>query len=239
MRARHARLVDLVGDLGDDDLLALAAPLDLLDVHARAHDDGAAPGAVRLLDAGAPVDEARGREVGAGDEADQVVDGRRRGCGSGAIVASMISPRLCGGMFVAMPTAMPPEPLTRRFGTRAGRTVGSCGGRRSSATKSTHSLSMSVRSSTRDAREARLGVPVGRRRIAVDRAEVALAVDERVAHREVLREADHRVVDGCVAVRVVLAEHVADDASRSCWYAARGAEPLLVGSSRGCAGGPA
>jgi hypothetical protein len=26
------------------------------------------------------------------------------------------SDRLCGGMFVAMPTAMPPAPLTRRFG---------------------------------------------------------------------------------------------------------------------------
>ena len=43
-----------------------------------------------------------------------------------AIVASMISPRLCGGMLVAMPTAMPPAPLTSRFGKRAGRTVGSC-----------------------------------------------------------------------------------------------------------------
>ena len=40
-------------------------------------------------------------------------------------VASIVSPRLCGGMFVAMPTAMPFEPLTRRFGKRAGSTVGS------------------------------------------------------------------------------------------------------------------
>ena len=50
-----ARLVLLVGDLGDDDLLAFAAPGDLLDLHARAHDDVAAPGALRRLDA------ARGR----------------------------------------------------------------------------------------------------------------------------------------------------------------------------------
>ncbi len=40
--------------------------------------------------------------------------------------ASMTSPRLCGGMFVAMPTAMPPEPLTSRFGNFAGSTDGSC-----------------------------------------------------------------------------------------------------------------
>ena len=42
-----------------------------------------------------------------------------------AIVASITSRRLCGGMFVAMPTAMPTEPLTSRFGKRAGRIDGS------------------------------------------------------------------------------------------------------------------
>ena len=43
-----------------------------------------------------------------------------------ATVASITSRRLCGGMLVAMPTAMPEEPLTSRFGKRAGRTIGSC-----------------------------------------------------------------------------------------------------------------
>jgi hypothetical protein len=38
---------------------------------------------------------------------------------------SITSRRLCGGMFVAMPTAMPEAPLTRRLGTRAGSTSGS------------------------------------------------------------------------------------------------------------------
>ena len=41
------------------------------------------------------------------------------------MVALMTSPRLWGGMFVAMPTAMPPAPLTSRFGKRAGTTDGS------------------------------------------------------------------------------------------------------------------
>ena len=36
----------------------------------------------------------------------------------------VISRRLCGGMFVVMPTAMPVAPLTSRFGSRAGRTSG-------------------------------------------------------------------------------------------------------------------
>ena len=39
--------------------------------------------------------------------------------------ASTTSPRLCGGMLVAMPTAMPPAPLTSRLGMREGSTVGS------------------------------------------------------------------------------------------------------------------
>ena len=59
--------------------------------------------------------------------------------------------------------------------------------------------------------ETRFRVPVGRGRIAVDRAEVALAVDQEIAHVEVLREADERVVGGRVAVRVVVADDFADD----------------------------
>ncbi|MNT48731.1 hypothetical protein D3C72_1855280 [compost metagenome] len=38
---------------------------------------------------------------------------------------SMTSVMLCGGMFVAMPTAIPDEPLISRFGIRVGKTVGS------------------------------------------------------------------------------------------------------------------
>ena len=38
---------------------------------------------------------------------------------------STISFRLCGAMFVAIPTAIPDEPFTRRFGNTDGRTSGS------------------------------------------------------------------------------------------------------------------
>ncbi len=65
-----------------------------------------------------------------------------------------------------------------------------------------------------DARHADFGVTHGGRRIAVHRAEVALPVDQQVAHRERLRHAHDGVVDGRVAVRVVLADDVADDAGR-------------------------
>jgi hypothetical protein len=46
-------------------------------------------------------------------------------------------------MLVAMPTAMPAEPLTIRLGRRAGRTVGSCSRSSKLGTKSTVFLSMS------------------------------------------------------------------------------------------------
>ena len=65
-----------------------------------------------------------------------------------------------------------------------------------------------------DGRHARFGVAHRRRRVAIDAAEVALAIDERVAQREVLRHADHGFVDRPVAVRVVPAHDIADDAGR-------------------------
>ena len=74
-----------------------------------------------------------------------------------------------------------------------------------------------------DAGQARLRVAHGRRAVAVDRSEVALAVDERIAHREVLGEPDEGVVQGHVAVRVVLAHHLADD---------RGALPVGAGGGQ-------
>ena len=42
-----------------------------------------------------------------------------------ATTPSTTSARLCGGMFVAMPTAMPAEPFTSRLGNRDGITDGS------------------------------------------------------------------------------------------------------------------
>ena len=62
-----------------------------------------------------------------------------------------------------------------------------------------------------DRGQARLRVAHGRGAVAVDAAEVPLPVDERVAHREVLGQPDEGVVQRDVAVRVVLAHHLADD----------------------------
>ena len=58
--------------------------------------------------------------------------------------ASITSLRLWGGMLVAIPTAIPVVPFTRRLGKRLGRTVGSFSVSSKLGTKSTVSLLMSA-----------------------------------------------------------------------------------------------
>ena len=64
------RLVDLIGDLVDDDLLAIAL-LHLLDLGLGSHLDAAAAGDVGLVNAAPADDEAAGREVGPGNQPDE------------------------------------------------------------------------------------------------------------------------------------------------------------------------
>ena len=65
-----------------------------------------------------------------------------------------------------------------------------------------------------DPRHPYFGITHCRRRIAIDRTEVTLPVDQQITHGKWLRHADNRVIDSSIAVRMVLADHVADDASR-------------------------
>ena len=231
-----AALAHAVRQLGDDDRALAAA--QLLDVGAGAHDDAAAAGAVGVADAGAADDDRAGREVGALDVLHQVLDVRRRGCRSASTIASIVSPRWCGGMFVAMPTAMPGGAVdeqvreARRQDERLALrlVVVRAEVDRVGVELAQHLLG--------ELREARLGVAHRGRRIVVDRAEVALAVDERVAQRERLGEAHERVVDRRVAVRVMVAHHVADDVRRTSRTAGPGGCRSST-SSRGRGGGPA
>lgn len=71
----QARLVQLVRQLGDHDLLAAANLVDVLDLGAGAHVDAATAGAIGLDDALATVDDAGSREVRARDVLHQLIDG--------------------------------------------------------------------------------------------------------------------------------------------------------------------
>ncbi len=73
----------------------------------------------------------------------------------------------------------------------------------------------------RDPRQPGLGVAIGGGPVAIDRAEVPLPIDQRIAQREVLYHPHQRVVHRDIAVRVVFAEHVSDDG-----------RALLVGTPR-------
>jgi hypothetical protein len=78
-----------------------------------------------------------------------------------------------------------------------------------------------------EGRQAAFRVAHRRRAVAVARTEVALAVDQRIAQREVLRHAHHGVIDAGIAVRVILADHVADHA-RALDVLGAGGKPHLV-----------
>ena len=97
---------------------------------------------------------------------------------------------------------------------------------------------MPVEQQPRDLGQARLGVAIGGGVIAVDIAEIALPVDQRVALREILREAHQRVVDRLVAMRVVLADDVADDAGAFLERLVRDRAAAAAWRA-GCADGPA
>ena len=66
----------------------------------------------------------------------------------------------------------------------------------------------------RDLGHARFGVAHGGSIIAVDIAEIALPVDKPVAHREFLRQPDHRIIDRRIPMRVELAHDISDNAGR-------------------------
>ena len=208
-QAAIAALLDHEGQLGDHDVVL--ALLALLDVHLGAHTDPAAAGLVGVADPGQAEDHAAGREVRALDVLHQtrrvdvrVVDvgdrGRDRlaqvvrrdvrghadGDAARAVDQQVREPRRQDDRLVVLAVVVGLE--VDRVGVQVAQHL------------------------ARDRRQPRLRVPHRCGRVLVDRPEVALAVDEHVAHREVLRQAHQGVIDRRVAVRVVLAHHVADDA---------------------------
>ncbi|OQB99600.1 MAG: hypothetical protein BWX79_03091 [Alphaproteobacteria bacterium ADurb.Bin100] len=205
-------LVDLVGQLVDDDGLALAA-VDVLEVAFGAHDHPATAGAVAVLHAVDAIDDSGRGEIGRRDDLHQFVDGGLRiaqqvqagvhhlievvrrdvgghshGDAAGAIDQQVRQlARQHQGFFFG---AVVVGPEIDRFLVDVGQHL------------------------VRDLGQADFGVTHGGGVVAVHRAEVALAIHQHVAHGEVLRHANDGVVDRLVAVRVVFTNHVADDAGR-------------------------
>ena len=115
-------LVHLVRNLGDDDRLLFLG--HVLNRHSGAHHKAAAAGFVGLRNAALAVEKSAGGKVRPLHVL-QHFGQPALGFFTSAMVAFTTSVRLCGGILVAMPTAMPLDPLTIRLGMRVGSTVGS------------------------------------------------------------------------------------------------------------------
>ena len=201
------RFVHLVGDFGDDD--SLSAATQVLELGAGADDDAAAPGVEGRADAGAAEQDAAGGEIRRRHDLHDVferdlgvVDHRQRGVDDLAGVVR----RDVGGHADRDAAGAVDEQVGEGGGQDARFLVRLVVGR-----LEIDGVAVDVgEQEHRGARQPCLGVAHGRRRVAVDRAEIALAVDELHAHREGLRHTHQRVIDRAVAVRVEVAHHLAD-----------------------------
>ena len=198
---RHQRgLVHGVRKLVDDD--PLAAVLRLLERVPRAHDDAPVAGRVSGLDACGAHDQAAGRKVRSLDEAQQVLAGRfgvvDQVLHARGDLAQVVRRDVCGHAD-GDPGGPVDEQVRDARGQHSRLFV-----RAVVVRDHVDRLLLDVRHKVAgDRRQPGLGVPHGSRRVAVDAAEVALPIDQRIAQREGLRHAHERVIHGRVAVRVV------------------------------------
>ena len=207
----HGGLVHLVGNFRDDDGFAVLA--DGVDPGLAAHHDRATAEMIGRADALASEDDAAGRKIRSRNDVDEFVDGKR----------GIVDQRHAGVDHLA-------EIVRRDVGRHAdGDAAGAVDQQVGKFGRQDPRLAIVVvvvgleidgvlvdvvEQRMRDLGQAGFGVPHRGGHIAVDRAEIALPVDQRHAHGEVLRHADHRVVDRLVAVGMVFTDDVADGARR-------------------------
>ena len=207
----QGRLIHLVGQLGNDDL-ARPALGRVCQGGLGADDDAAATGGEGALDAVLAEDDAAGGKVRPFDEVGEVVDiGARiiNQVGEGVAKLAEVVRRDVGGHADGDSRAAVQEQIGHagRHHQRLGQAFVEVGAEidRILVDVNQHLAG--------DLGEAGFSVAHRRRGIGVNTAEVTLAVDQRRPHREVLSHPHQGVVDRSVAVRVELAEDLADDTS--------------------------
>ena len=205
-----AGLGDLVGNLGDDQG-GLFGPGVGLDQDAPPHLDDAPPFTVGLQNALAAVDEASRGEVGAGHVAHKLakldvglVNSRHQGVGDFAEVMG----RYLGGHAHGDAVTAVDEQVRQPGGKDLGLDGGAV-----EVWREIDGVLVDIGQHVHAyLGEARLGVTVGRGGVTVDGPEVALSVDQGIAHGPGLGQPHQGVVDGAVAVGVVFLENFADHA---------------------------
>ena len=199
---------DLIRQFRDDD--RVLAVVHRLDRGFGLHRDRAAPGRIRRLDALRAQNQPVGREVGAGNEGHQVFE-RRVGMvdqvrDAVADLAQVVRRHVGRHTDRDSLTAVADQvrELAGKYGRLAALVV-------EGRLEIDRVLLDVFEHLHRQRHHTRFRVAVGGGGVVVDRAEVSLPIDERVAQRERLRHADHRAVKGKVAVGMVLAQTLADD----------------------------
>ena len=201
------RLVDLVGQLGHDDLVS--AVLRLHNLCFGADGDLAASGGVGSADAASAHDDAAGRKIGTGQTFHQlgklrvgIVDqGADRVDGLAEVVRRDL------GRHTDSDTARAVDQQIRKTAGQHHRLLETVVVVRHKINRILVDVGEHIH---RDLAHTRFRVTVGSRRVAVYGTEVAVTVHQHIAHGKVLRQTHHRVIYRGVAVRMVGAQHGAD-----------------------------
>ena len=207
---QHA-LVHLIGNFGDDQRFAILA--DVLGFDARSHDDRAARLVVGEQNAAAPEYHRSCREIRPRDDLAQFVDGDFRvvEIGDAGIDHFAEIMRRNVGCHADRDTARTVDEQVWKLGWQHRRLEQPVVVVRFEIDRLVVEI---VEQRHRDLGQARFRVALGGGRIAVDRAEVSLAIDQRHAQRKVLRHAHQRIINRQVAVRMEVAHHIADHLGR-------------------------
>ena len=201
----------LIGDFGQHDRLAIAAPG--LHLVPRPQDHRSAPGVIGRSRARPAQDDRTRWEIGAGDDLDQLLgrdhriveigetgvddlaqvmrrDVRRHADRDAArtVDEQVREPRGQDGRFAFRPVVVRLE-IDRILVEILHQIIGG-------------------------SRQPRLGIAHRGGGVGIHRSEIALTIDQRQPHRPVLRHPRERFVDRTVAVRVIFTDHVTDDTRR-------------------------
>ena len=205
-------LVNLIRQLVDDDRLALAA-VDIFKVRLGAHHHTAAARAIALANTRNAVDDACRWEVRRRDQLDQLVDRRFR-------IAQQVEAAIDD--FIQVMRRNVRRHTHRDPGRTVDQQVGDAGRQNGRFSFGTVVVRLKIdgflvevgQQFVGNLRQADFGVTHRRGVVAIDGAEVALAVDQHVAQREVLRHPHDGVVYSSVAVGVILTDHIPDNTGR-------------------------
>ena len=208
----QARLLHQPGNFGDDDDVSAAAGVFLLPT--RAHAERAAAGIVGFRNLGRRIDDdAADREIRTLDPFEQraaarlrIVDQIERGVAQLGHVVRRDGGRHADGDALRAVGEQIGKCRRQHHRLAAGAVIG--------RTEIDRVLVDAIEQQSGNFGEPRLGVAHGGGVIAVDIAEIALPVDQRIALREILRQTHQRVVDRLVAVRMEITHHVADHLGR-------------------------